>query len=271
MTERMADEGSMMARDSQPLSRSNGERGTAPPAEAAPLDRWRCTEDGQEYVFLPPGQFWMGADPMDQAADENERPRHLVQVVTGFWLARVPVTVAVYRRYCEATGRLMPKATDCNPGWRLDDHPIVNLTWDEAAAFCHWAGVRLPAEAEWEYAARGGTNTRYWWGDEIEDTKLWYRASSGGRAHPVATKPANRWDICDVLGSVWEWCADSWHANYVGAPSTAIVWEGSEGMHTLRGGSSLNTARGVRVTYRAGFPDVVATAYCGFRCVRDPR
>jgi formylglycine-generating enzyme len=252
-------------------SGSEGGLGPAPPAAAVPFARWRCAGDGLEYVHLPQGEFWMGADPEDRDADENEKPRHLVQVVRGFWLARVPVTVVAYKHFCDATGRVMPRAPVCNPGWRLEDHPIVNLTWNEAVEFCRWAGARLPTEAEWEYAARGGTDARYWWGSEIEDSKLWYRASSVGGTHPVAAKPPNPWGLSDILGSVWEWCADPWHASYVGAPSTAGVWEGPEGMHALRGGSSVNTASGVRVTYRAGFPDVVATAYCGFRCVRDPR
>ena len=213
----------------------------------------------------------MGAVPGDRSALDDEFPRHPVRVVGGVWMARTPVTVAVYRRYCDVTGKHMPKEPDWNPRWRHTNYPIVNVTWNEAAAFCQWTGGRLPTEAEWEYAARAGTRTRYWWGEDVDGSKIWFRENAAGRAHGIKTRPANPWGLFDLLGNVWEWCADNWHPDYTGAPAESVLWEGSSPLRTLRGGSWVNTAGGVRASSRAGFSLVVATAYCGFRCVHGPR
>ena len=113
-------------------------------------------KDGAKMVWIPAGEFIMGSD--EYAA---EKPAHKVYL-DGFWMDKNDVTVAQYRQFCEATGRQMPKAPSW--GW-IDDHPVVNVTWDDAKAYADWAGMALPTEAEWEKAARGGEYHRYVWGD----------------------------------------------------------------------------------------------------------
>ena len=123
---------------------------------------------GLEYVYILPGSFWMGALEGDGGASYHESPRHHVTISRGFRMSRSEVTVRAYKMFCDATGRSMPPAPDFNPNWCNMNHPIVRVTWHDAVAYCDWAGVRLPTEAEWEYAARGGQEGRkYVWGNNL--------------------------------------------------------------------------------------------------------
>jgi len=251
------------------LPQAPAPRPSAPPPGPSPLEVRTFSEDGLEYVFIPPGQYEMGASPGDDEAGDSERPRHRVRVARGFWLARTPVTVQAYRRFCDATGRLMPEAPDFNPNWQHGDHPVVNVSWDDAAAYCEWAGGRLPSEAEWEYAARAGTGTRYWWGNEFDEDKAWYEDNSDDSTHPVGRKPGNPWGLLDALGNVWEWCADPWHGDYQGAPTEAVVWRGGDEHRGVLRGGSWDTGPGfLRVSYR-WFVRGIRDGYYGFRCARD--
>jgi formylglycine-generating enzyme required for sulfatase activity len=117
------------------------------------------SKDGLSYLWIPPGEFWMGASPGDTEAQQDEKPRHWVRIIKGFWLGETPVTVAAYKRFAREKGRAMPPAPDFNPEWSKEDHPVVLVTWDEAQAYCAWAGGRLPTEAQWSMrrvAARTG-------------------------------------------------------------------------------------------------------------------
>ena len=117
-----------------------------------------------EYAWIPPGEFWMGCAPSDSDCNPDERPRHRVRLTKGFWLSRAETTVGAYGRYADSTGRSRPRAPSFTQS-RSD--PVVNVSWEDAAGYCGWAGGRLPTEAEWEYAARGGVEAAiYPWGDE---------------------------------------------------------------------------------------------------------
>ncbi len=139
--------------------------------------------DGLKYVWVPPGTFMMGCSPGENQCHGDEKPSHQVAISRGFWIGQAEVTVGAYKRFAEATGRLMPPAPNENNSWANDGMSIVNLTWSDAHDYCTWAGGQLPTEAEWEYAARGGS-------------------------------AAARYEGLDALGNVWEWVNDWYDQNY---------------------------------------------------------
>jgi formylglycine-generating enzyme required for sulfatase activity len=173
-------------------------------------------KDGLEYVWIPPGTFMMGCSPGDVECNRDEKPAHQVTITRGFWMGQTPVTVGGYKRFAGSTGRKMPHAPNFNKGWANENMPIVDVSWKDATAYCGWVGGRLPTEAEWEYAARGGsTEARYGNIDEI----AWYNKNSGGRTRDVAQKRPNGFGLYDMLGNVEEWVSDqlslggSWYAS----------------------------------------------------------
>jgi formylglycine-generating enzyme required for sulfatase activity len=173
-------------------------------------------KDGLKYVWIPPGTFMMGCSPGDTECTNYEKPSHRVTLTKGFWMGQTEVTVGAYKRFARQAGRSMPPEPNLNPnpvkpGWRDDAIPVVQVTWDEARAYCSWAGGRLPTEAEWEYAARGGsTEARYGDSEEI----AWWGKNSGLQVHEVAQKRANAFGLFDVLGNAWEWVNDWYDGSY---------------------------------------------------------
>jgi formylglycine-generating enzyme required for sulfatase activity len=136
-------------------------------------------KDGLDYVWIPPGKFTMGCSPGDGECLNNEKPPHEVTITREFWLGQTEVTAAAYDRF--------RKTSDHTP-----DLPVVYVNWEEAQAYCKWAGLRIPTEAEWEYAARANTTgPRYGALDDV----AWHRWNSGGRLHPVGGKQPNAWGL----------------------------------------------------------------------------
>ena len=162
----------------------------------------------------------MGCPVTEGDCVESDKPSHTVTISHGFWMGRTEVTVAAFRSFTATVGNIsMPAAQ------QGDQYPVVNTTWTEAQAYCHWAGGRLPTEAEWEYAARGGVGSeRYGVLDDI----AWYAGNSAGRPHQVATKKPNGYGLYDMLGNVFEWAADWYGVDYY-RTSPTVDPQGPEG------------------------------------------
>jgi len=213
-----------------------------------------------QMASIPGGTFAMGSN----SGIDNEAPIHRV-TLSSFKMGRTPVTVAMWREYCSATGKSMPPAPPW--GW-IDDHPVVNVNWRDAVDYCAWAGLMLPTEAEWEYAAKGGQNVEYPWGDEFDESKL--VNSVGGnnlQTAPVIRRDhvfVNRFGLVDMAGNVWQWCADRSGA-YSSEDTVNPIGPTSGRSRILRGGS------GWRQVFRSSFRDWVGPRYMdihgGFRCV----
>ena len=199
-------------------------------------------KDGLTYVWIPPGRFMMGCSPGDTECTPEETPAREVTIAKGFWIGQTLVTQAAYQR-----------VTGANPSYfkGTGQLPVETLNWDDANNYCKAAGGRLPAETEWEYAARGGTpGARYGNPDDV----AWYSANSGNKTHEVGQKPPNAYGLYDMLGNLWEWLADTHE----------------EGKYRpLRGGSWASNTRDVRVSYR--YREEVHGHYNGYgiRCVED--
>lgn len=240
-----------------------------PAADPQPGKPWRNPTDGMEFVWIPPGKFMMGCTPGEKCAERTPLREHTIG--EGFWIGRTEVTVGQFRRFVRETGyrtdaeKAGDRRTWRNPGFRQGaDHPVVCMSAEDALAYARWAGVDLPIEAEWEYAARAGANTRYSWGERFEPANAWYRENSGGSTRPVAQRRPNAWGLYDVSGNAWEWCR--WDA----LGGTAC----QPGKPVPRGGSWVSchpvSLRLSMPTPSMGcFPDVLAwDDDRGFRCIR---
>ena len=221
-----------------------------------------------EMITVEGGTFTMGDTEMEGKA--NEQPTHQVTLKT-FKIAKTETTVAQWKTFCNATGRSMPETPSW--GW-IDSHPIVNVNHSDAMAYCDWlaektdANYRLPTEAEWEYAARGGKGskgTKYSGGRSL-DNAGWYGDNSGSKTHSVATKNPNELGVYDMSGNVWEWCKD-WYADYSATAQTNPKGVASGSNRLVRGGSWAYSASYCRVADRGGNDPTRRFDYFGFRVV----
>ena len=185
-----------------------------------------------EFVTIPAGSFVMGCDPALACA--KSLPRKLVSIDKPFQMSRYEVTVAQFRAFAKATGyrtdaeKAGDRHTWRSPRFRLSDRqPVVFMSLNDAAAYCTSIGARVPVEAEWEYAARAGSTTHHYWGEEIDDRYLWYFGNSDERPMPVGRKLPNAWGLYDVEGNAMEWVRG-------GGPHSSITRAGAG---SLRGGS----------------------------------
>jgi len=253
-------------------------------------------KDGLKYVWIPPGTFMMGCSPGDDLCGTDEKPVHQVTITKGFWLGQTEVPVGAYKRFVTATGRQMPPEPTSggralNPGWGGAAMPIVDVTWDEAASYCTWAGGRLPTEAEWEYAARAGsTAARYGDLDEI----AWYTDNSGrarldgmklakenaansymarqdengNNMHDVGLKSPNAFGLYDILGNVWEFVND-WYEKYQPNPVQDPMGPASGTYRDRRGGMWSGYVYYVRASFRAVEEPSGRENDDGMRCAKD--
>jgi len=235
-------------------------------------------------IELPGGQLVMGSPDSDDMAMDREKPQHRV-AVSGFRLAVTPVTAGLYNEVMQRDP-VSPEEADL---------PVVNVNWDDAITFCnrlseregyrrcyrrrfrrwvcHWRadGYRLPTEAEWEYACRAGTTTRYAFGDDPAQLEhyAWFAGNAPMQAQAVAQKRPNRWGLYDMHGNVWEWCWD-WFGEY--KPGDVVNPTGPRvgSRRVVRGGSFFYPPEDLRSALRDGDLPVSRDKDLGFRCVRVP-
>jgi len=227
---------------------------------------------GMEMIYVEPGSFQMGSND----GDKDEKPVHTVRISRGYWLGKTEVTNGQYQRFLQAANYDGSKEADSDylrhhKDWSKyastdPEYPIVAVSWNNAEAFCRWlteeergsgrlpAGYayRLPTEAEWEYAARGGSrghDTKYAGSDSIEQVS-WHSNSSGSKTHPVGQKQANELGLYDMSGNVWEWCQD-WYGSYSSGTQTDPPGPKSGSGRVSRGGSWRGSASFCRVAYRS--------------------
>jgi formylglycine-generating enzyme required for sulfatase activity/photosystem II stability/assembly factor-like uncharacterized protein len=216
-------------------------------------------------LLVEGGEFSMGS----LSGDPDEQPVHLVNV-GNFYLDSKEVAVRDYRAFCAVTGRTMPTS----PGWGwIDDYPVVNVSWDDATAYAQWKGKRLPTEAEWEYAARGGkfSHGYLYSGSNLSDSVAWDSLSSAGLPHATGGKTPNELGLYDLSGNVWEWCSDWYDAAYYNVspatepkgPATGV------GLRVTRGGSFRNGPYACRVSDRSGYWHDSYAEDTGFRLAMD--
>ncbi|MEE4639928.1 MAG: SUMF1/EgtB/PvdO family nonheme iron enzyme [Wenzhouxiangella sp.] len=275
---------------------------------------------GPSMVVIPSGQFMMGSPESEPGRAETEGPRHRVVLANGFALAATELTVGQFREFIEDSGYVtdaeqtgwsrvyevrsgrMTRRNRVN--WRhnylgrtaADEMPVIHVSWRDARAYANWLaertglGYRLPTEAEFEYALRARSQSRYWWGDDSPETPkenltgdadlspnganwsvAFPRYSDGywGPA-PVASFPSNPFGLHDMAGNVMEWTEDCWHDSFVRAPSDGSAWVNPGcGQRVIRGGSWSSTPEMSRSAYRLAGSETSTDIRVGFRVARD--
>jgi formylglycine-generating enzyme required for sulfatase activity len=237
--------------------------------------------DGLEYAHIPSGEFTMGCVSADEAnCDTNEKPAHKVRITRDFYMTRTEITVAAYALFVAKTkppGVALThvlQAPFFNPGWQSPFQPVVDVKWSEAQDYCRWANGdqgRLPTEAEWEWAARGGSEARiYPWGDAITPREAKFHGEGAESPVEVCRFPPNPFGLYDMAGNVAEWTADSYAKSFYTDRTVSDDplndMESNLG-RTVRGGSWDDGPRSLRNSARSHFKPDGASVTIGFRCV----
>jgi formylglycine-generating enzyme required for sulfatase activity len=270
-------------------------------------------------VVIPTGSFMMGSPDNERGHEASESPQHEVTIATGFALGRSEVSVAQFREFVRASdyvpdSRRLGGASvydgasgvmrdDSRASWE-DDYagrpagatdPVVNVSWNDAHAYVEWLSrrtgknYRLPSEAEFEYALRAGTTSRYWWGDGTPQSKVENLTGSSDRSQrgrrwtnsfpgyrdgywgpaPIQSFSPNPFGLYDIGGNVSEWVADCWHDNYTRAAHDGSAWVNPGcARRVLRGGSWGSAPEQVRSAYRFGADVATRSGRVGFRVAR---
>ena len=240
-------------------------------AERLPGELFRDCSDCPELVIVPSGEFEMGS-----AAKPSEQPVHHVSLGKNFAMGRRDVTFAEWDRCVAQSGC---KFSPPDQGWGRGDSPVTNVSWDDAQEFVAWLSkatgksYRLPSEAEWEYAARGGSTTPYWWGKDVGAGRAQCAECGGSadaRTAPVGSFRPNAFGLYDTAGDAAEWVEDCWNLTYRGAPNDGSAWtKGDCSLRVLRGGSFADKATAVRSSARFRYDQDVRYYANGFRVARD--
>jgi formylglycine-generating enzyme required for sulfatase activity len=224
---------------------------------------------GMEFVPIPPGEFEMGSPSDEEGRWSAEGPVHHVNIGYAFYMGRYGVTQKQWRAIMGD-----------NPSYfKGDNLPVEQVSWYDAQEFIKKLNekeitdkYRLPSEAEWEYACRAGTTSRYSFGNS--ESKLgdyaWYSDNSGDKTHPVGQKKPNSWELYDMYGNVREWVQDSWHDDYDGAPTDGSAWESGDSTFRVdRGGSWRINVKVCRSAFRGRYVQSSRYRALGFRLLRE--
>jgi len=243
---------------------------------------------GPEMVVVPAGSFLMGSPDTEQGRGKDESPQHRVTLAKPFAVGRFAVTFDEWDACVSAGGGTGYQPKD--EGWGRGRRPVINVSWDDAKAYVDWLGrktgkpYRLLSEAEWEYIARAGSTTPFWWGDSISTDQANYsgnyahtKSTGSGLSDPSAGKPTKRtlavnsfepnpWGLYQIHGNVWEWTEDCWHDSYAEAPRDGSAWtSGDCSGRVLRGGSWINGSRSLRSAVRLWGTSNTRSSGMGFR------
>lgn len=263
-----------------------------------------------KMIVIPSGSFDMGSPDSENGRSDDEGPVHRVNVA-AFALGKTEITRGQFATFVKNTryntgGKCWTlvegKVKERDGDWRSlgypqnNNSPVGCINWHDAKAYAIWLSrltgkkYRLPTEAEWEYAARGNTQTSRYWGENPDDACIYANAAdkvaqakiqgaSSWSVHncvdgfdyaaPVGSFKVNAFGLNDMLGNVWEWTEDSYHDNYKDAPADGSAWQGDDTKRILRGGSWNNAPRNVRSAIRNSYQPDLRYSFFGFRLARD--
>ena len=252
----------------EPTPRPEPETTTSPPPPpdaTLEVPEEHTNDIGMQFKLIPAGEFMMGSPADDPDSSSNETPQHRVQITKPFYLGAYEVTQEQYEK-------VMGK----NPSnFKGPANPVEQVSWEDATEFCRKLSemddknaYRLPTEAEWEYACRAGTSTRYNCGDELDLACAWFEDNSDDKTHPVGEKRPNGWGLYDMHGNVWEWCSD-WHGSdyYRHSPAADPTGPSTGSGRMLRGGSWRLSPRSCRSAGRGRSWPVYRDNDLGFRVI----
>ncbi len=242
------------------------------------------TTTDDNFILIKAGNFMMGSNE-----NEREQPIHKVTIEYDFYMSKYQLTMKEYLEFAKETDSHHPEWMEEGSSYNVetgdadhykdqnfnDDAPVIGVSWEDATEYCEWRSqkedktYRLPTEAEWEYACRAGTTTRWSFGDEADKLKeyAWYADNANGKAHPVGDKKPNPCGLHDMHGNIWEWCEDVWAENYDVTPRNGSANKGSGNQRVLRGGSWINSDSDTRSSFRDRDDSDDRSYYVGFRLV----
>ena len=240
----------------------------APVSEpAADLPEDYTNSIGMQFKLIPAGEFLMGSAADDPDKSSDETPQHRVRITRAFYLGIHEVTQEQFEK-------VMNRTPSYFKGPSL---PVENVSWEDATEFCKKLSeldgkndYRLPTEAEWEYACRAGTTTRYSCGNELDSDCAWFQDNSDNETHPVGQKLPNGWGLYDMHGNVREWCQDWYGSDYYGeSPSDDPTGLSTGSDRANRGGSWRFSVRSCGSAFRSRYKPDHGDSFLGFRCVLD--
>jgi formylglycine-generating enzyme required for sulfatase activity len=235
---------------------------------------WYVNSIGMTMLLIPAGEFLMGSPESDKDASSGEKPQHRVRITKPYWLGMHQVTAAQFHKFVEESKYNADTSSQEQLSTRTDNLPVVRVSWSDAKAFCDWLTkredkkYRLPTEAEWEYACRAGTRTRWSFGDNESDLgdHAWFALNSNNQGHAVGEKRPNTWGLSDMHGNASQWCEDwSDTGYYANSPTDDPTGPTTGSDRVSRGGGWFGNAGSCRSAHRDDFRPGVRGYIFGFR------